>query len=38
MSQPAVSRHIKVLEQAGLITRRVDGNARRCRQADETVC
>jgi len=31
LSQPAVSRHIKVLEQAGLITRRVDGQRRPCR-------
>jgi DNA-binding transcriptional ArsR family regulator len=25
ISQPAISRHLKVLENAGLITRRVDG-------------
>jgi DNA-binding transcriptional ArsR family regulator len=31
MSQPAVSRHLKVLEDAGLITRRVDGAKRPCR-------
>jgi DNA-binding transcriptional ArsR family regulator len=31
MSQPAVSQHLKVLEQAGLITRRVDGTRRPCR-------
>lgn len=31
MSQPAVSRHIKVLEDAGLISRRVDGTRRPCR-------
>lgn len=30
MSQPAVSRHLKVLEEAGLITRRVDGAKRPC--------
>ena len=30
MSQPAVSRHLKVLESAGLITRRVDGARRPC--------
>lgn len=30
MSQPAVSRHLKVLENAGLITRRVDGAKRPC--------
>jgi DNA-binding transcriptional ArsR family regulator len=31
MSQPAVSRHLKVLEEAGLIARRVDGAKRPCR-------
>lgn len=31
ISQPAVSRHLKVLEQAGLITRRVDGAKRPCK-------
>jgi DNA-binding transcriptional ArsR family regulator len=31
MTQPAVSRHLKVLERAGLITRRVDGAKRPCR-------
>lgn len=31
MSQPAVSRHLKVLEGAGLIARRVDGARRPCR-------
>jgi DNA-binding transcriptional ArsR family regulator len=30
MTQPAVSRHLKVLESAGLITRRVDGSKRPC--------
>lgn len=35
MSQPAVSRHLKVLEQAGLILRRVDGARRPCRIAPE---
>jgi len=35
MSQPAVSRHLKVLEDAGLITRRVDGTKRPCRLAPE---
>ncbi len=30
MSQPAISRHLKVLENAGLITRRVDGAKRPC--------
>jgi DNA-binding transcriptional ArsR family regulator len=31
MSQPAISQHIKVLESAGLIVRRVDGTRRPCR-------
>jgi DNA-binding transcriptional ArsR family regulator len=31
MSQPAVSRHLKVLERAELIERRVDGTRRPCR-------
>ena len=31
MTQPAVSRHLKVLEGAGLIARRVDGARRPCR-------
>ena len=33
MSQPAVSRHLRVLETAGLIVRRVDGAKRPCRLA-----
>ncbi|MEM7051074.1 MAG: metalloregulator ArsR/SmtB family transcription factor [Acidobacteriota bacterium] len=33
MSQPAISRHLKVLETAGLIVRRVDGARRPCRLA-----
>jgi DNA-binding transcriptional ArsR family regulator len=33
MTQPAVSRHLKVLESAGLIVRRVDGTKRPCRLA-----
>lgn len=33
MSQPAVSRHLKVLEEAGLILRRVEGAKRPCRLA-----
>lgn len=28
MSQPSVSRHLKVLERAGLLSTRIDGNAR----------
>lgn len=31
MSQPAISRHLRVLEEAGLITRRVEGAKRPCR-------
>lgn len=31
MTQPAISRHLRVLEQAGLITRRVEGTKRPCR-------
>lgn len=33
MSQPAISRHLKVLEGAGLIIRRTDGAKRPCRLA-----
>ena len=33
MTQPAISRHLKVLETAGLIHRRVDGSKRPCRLA-----
>jgi DNA-binding transcriptional ArsR family regulator len=33
MSQPAVSRHLKVLEGAGLIIRRIEGSKRPCRLA-----
>ena len=33
ISQPAISRHIKVLAEAGLITQRVDGARRPCRLA-----
>ena len=31
MTQPAVSRHLRVLEHAGLITRRAEGTTRPCR-------
>jgi DNA-binding transcriptional ArsR family regulator len=34
MSQPAVSRHLKVLESAGLIVRRAEGTKRPCRLAE----
>jgi DNA-binding transcriptional ArsR family regulator len=33
MSQPAISRHLRVLEDAGLIVRRVEGAKRPCRLA-----
>src|SRR3977135_3097924 len=33
MTQPAISRHLNVLEGAGLIVRRVDGTKRPCRLA-----
>ena len=33
MSQPAISRHLKVLERAGLIARRAQGTRRLCRLA-----
>ena len=37
MSQPAISRHLKVLEEAGLILRRVEGTRRPCRLAPDGV-
>ncbi|TYP83919.1 ArsR family transcriptional regulator [Maritimibacter alkaliphilus HTCC2654] len=37
ISQPAISHHLKVLEQAGLITRRIDGQRRPCRLAGGTL-
>ncbi len=37
MSQPAISRHLKVLEEAGLILRRVEGAKRPCRLAPNGV-
>jgi DNA-binding transcriptional ArsR family regulator len=37
MTQPAISRHIKVLEGAGLIQRRVEGTKRPCRLAPAAV-
>ena len=33
MTQPAISRHLKVLEAGGLIDRRIDGTKRPCRLA-----
>jgi len=35
ISQPAISQHLKVLEQAGLILRRIDGQRRQCRLAPD---
>jgi DNA-binding transcriptional ArsR family regulator len=37
MTQPAISRHLKVLEGAGLITRRAEGTKRPCRLAPGAV-
>lgn len=37
MTQPAVSRHLKVLEEAGLISRRVEGTKRPCRLAADGI-
>jgi DNA-binding transcriptional ArsR family regulator len=37
MTQPAISRHLKVLEGAGLILRRIDGTKRPCRLAPTAV-
>lgn len=37
ISQPAVSRHLKVLTEAGLILRRVDGTRRPCRLAPDAL-
>jgi DNA-binding transcriptional ArsR family regulator len=37
ITQPAISRHLKVLEGAGLITRRVQGTRRPCRLAPDCV-
>ena len=37
MTQPAISRHLKVLEGAGLILRRVEGTKRPCRLAPAAV-
>jgi DNA-binding transcriptional ArsR family regulator len=37
MTQPAVSRHLKVLEGAGLIVRRVEGTKRPCRLAPDGI-
>lgn len=37
MTQPAISRHLKVLEGAGLILRRVEGTRRPCRLAPTAI-
>jgi DNA-binding transcriptional ArsR family regulator len=37
MTQPAISRHLKVLESAGLIVRRAEGTRRPCRLAPAAV-
>jgi DNA-binding transcriptional ArsR family regulator len=37
MSQPAISRHLKVLEDAGLIVRRIEGSKRPCRIAPDAI-
>jgi len=37
MTQPAISRHLKVLEGAGLIVRRVEGTRRPCRLAKDGI-
>jgi DNA-binding transcriptional ArsR family regulator len=37
MSQPAISKHLGVLERAGLIVRRIEGAKRPCRLAKEGV-
>jgi len=37
MTQPAISQHLKVLEEAGLVVRRVDGTKRPRRLAKEGI-
>lgn len=37
MTQPAISRHLKVLESAGLIARRAEGTKRHCRLAKPAI-
>ena len=37
ITQPAISRHLKVLEQVGLIVRRVEGSKRPCRLSKDGV-
>jgi len=37
MTQPGVSRHLRVLEEAGLIVRRIEGTKRPCRLAPSAI-
>ena len=37
VSQPAISRHIRVLAEAGLVVQRIDGTKRPCRLAPEAL-
>jgi DNA-binding transcriptional ArsR family regulator len=37
LTQPAISRHLKVLETAGLIVRRVEGTKHPCRLAEQGI-
>jgi|SRR5579872_122095 len=35
LSQPAITRHLKVLEKAGLLVREIDGRVHRCQLVDK---
>ncbi|MBS2013026.1 MAG: winged helix-turn-helix transcriptional regulator [Deltaproteobacteria bacterium] len=37
ISQPAISRHIRVLSEAGLVVQRIDGTRRPCRLAPDAL-
>jgi DNA-binding transcriptional ArsR family regulator len=37
MTQPAISRHLRVLEGAGLVVRRIEGSKRPCRLAPDGI-
>src|SRR4029450_12804060 len=37
MTQPAISRHLRILEGAGLIARRIEGTRRPCRLAPAAI-
>jgi len=37
ISQPAISRHVRVLEESGLLERRIDGRLHRCRLSPEGI-